>query len=106
MASKKAKGKRAKTRNKLTRKQGKLTINKILPDFETGETVQVVIDSAVHSGMPHSRFHGLTGKVTGKQGKVYSVELKKGDKDAELFVHPAHLKVVKNLEKSSDRVAA
>ncbi len=108
MASKKARGKRAKTRNKLKRRYRALTINKILPDFQTGQTVQIVIDSSVHSGMPSHRFQGLTGKIFGKQGKVYCVAIKNGNQDLELFVHPAHLKPIKTIsaETNVEKVAA
>ncbi|HLD58721.1 MAG TPA: 50S ribosomal protein L21e [archaeon] len=108
MANKKARGKRAKTRSKLTRRYGSLTINKILPDFETGQTVQIVIDSSVHSGIPSHRFQGLTGNIFGKQGKVYKVAIKNGNQPLEIFVHPAHLKPIKTIfsEKTIEKVAA
>lgn len=97
MASKKARGKRAKTRYKLTRRHRPLTINKILADFETGQIVQVNIDPAVHSGLPHGRYQGLTGTVIGKQGKVFCVRLDNGEQSADLFVHPAHLKSINSM---------
>ena len=97
MASKKARGKRAKTRCKLKRRHRPLTINKLLADFKNGQVVQVVIDPAVHSGLPSPRYQGLTGIVAGKQGKVFCVKLKNGNQDLELFVHPAHLKIIESM---------
>lgn len=94
MANKKAKGKRAKTRSKLKRRYRPLTISRLFADFDIGQRVQVVIDSAVHSGMPSRRFHGLVGTVVKKQGKVFCVSLKNGNKELELFVHPAHLRAL------------
>jgi len=100
MVNKKAKGKRAKTRKKLTRRHRPLTINRIMPDFEIGKTVQIVIDPAVHSGMPSHRMQGLTGKITARQGKAYMVSLKSLDKSLKILTHPAHLKLIKNIEKT------
>ncbi|MBN1940632.1 MAG: hypothetical protein JW772_00455, partial [Candidatus Diapherotrites archaeon] len=104
---KKAKGKRAKTRSKLTRRHRPLTISRLLPDLKSGQSVQINIDPAVHSGMPSSRFQGFTGRVTGKQGKVYSMRVMNGNAELELFVHPAHLKVIEeNSGKKVEKVAA
>ena len=92
MTNKKARGKRAKTRHKFTRKGSKPTINTILGEFHEGEKVLIKIDSSVHSGMPGSRYHGFTGIVTGMQGKIVKVGLRKGGMEKELLVNPVHLK--------------
>ncbi len=93
MTNKKAKGTRAKTRKKFSRRGSKPTINKILGEFHEGEKVLIKIDSSVHSGIPHHRYHGFTGVVSGMQGKVVKVELKKGGVDKELLISPSHLKL-------------
>jgi large subunit ribosomal protein L21e len=54
--------------------------------------VDVVINPAIHDGMPHSRFHGLTGVVTGKQGASYVVDLLVGNKHKTLIARPEHLR--------------
>ena len=92
MGNKKAKGKRSKTRKKFKGKQGKVTVNRLLKGFAKGAKVQVVIDSAQHSGMPHKAFHGVAGIVTGSQGKLYAVDVKKGNLGKKVLVHSAHLK--------------
>jgi large subunit ribosomal protein L21e len=74
-----------------------LTINKILADFAIGQIVHMNIDPSVHSGLPHSRYQGLTGIVVAKQGKVFCVRLNNGNQSLDLFVHPAHLKAVESM---------
>ncbi len=74
-----------------------MTINKILADFAVGQIAQVNIDPAVHSGLPHPRYQGLTGVVVGRQGKVFCVRINNGNQSLDLFVHPAHLKAIKSI---------
>lgn len=95
MVSKKAKGKRAKTRSKLKRKGHKASVNKLLQDLKTGTTVQIKIDSSIHSGIPSARYQGLTATVKGKRGLAYTLELKEGNLSKYLIVHPGHLSIVK-----------
>ena len=60
-----------------------------------GDTVNVVIDSSYQKGQPHHRFHGLTGKVTGNQGKAYVVSTRVGNIFKDLIVRPEHLRKAK-----------
>ena len=90
-----SKGLRRKTRNilgKTPRTTGMSPITHEFRNFEVGEKVNVVIDPAVHHGMPHMRFQGKTGVVSGKQGRAYVVELKDGDKPKTVVTRPEHLK--------------
>ena len=90
-----SKGLRRKTRNilgKTPRTKGMSPITHEFRNFEVGEKVNVVIDPAVHHGMPHMRFQGKTGVVSGKQGRAYVVELKDGDKPKTAVTRPEHLK--------------
>ena len=94
MASKAARGKRAKTRNKISRKGPKVTVNKLLQEIPVGRQVDIVINASVQGrGMPFRRFHGMTGTVTGKQGTAFKVSLYQGNQPVELVVGPAHLRV-------------
>ncbi len=96
MTNKKSGGKRKRTRAKFRRVAAKLTIRKLLQEFEPGTKVHVQLDSAVHSGLPHSRFQGLTGIVIGKQGKKgVLVSVLHGNKPKTINVHAAHLAAVK-----------
>lgn len=97
LTNKKAKGQRAKTRDKLKRKGSKLSVNKILKEFNAaGETVQVNINSSFHSGIPHRRYQGISGKVIGRQGNAFKIAVKEGNAPRTLIVTAAHLKVLQH----------
>jgi len=89
-----SRGIRRKTRNilsKTPRTKGMTPITHEFREFDVGEKVSVVIDPAVHYGMPHMRFQGKTGVVSGKQGRAFVVELKDGDKPKTVVARPEHL---------------
>ena len=65
-----------------------------LKQFEEGESVNIVIDPAVHKGMPHIRFHGHTGKIEGTQGESYCVGINDGKKHKTLIIKSDHLRRV------------
>jgi len=88
------KGYRHKTRSLLSRKpreRGKTGLSKILHGYETGEKVVVKIDSSVHKGMPHRRYHGKVGVIVHKKGRSYVVNVTQGDAVKEIIVRPEHL---------------
>ena len=95
MVNKPAKGKRSKTRSKFKREKHRLTITKQLAQFATGTSVHIDIDSSVHSGLPDSRFQGLTGVVVGKQGSAFVVDVMVGNAKKKIIVTAAHLKEAK-----------
>ncbi|HEV8361707.1 MAG TPA: 50S ribosomal protein L21e [Candidatus Thermoplasmatota archaeon] len=94
---KRSAGPRSKTRHKLSRKprdRGEPPPSHTLREFAPGAKVDVVINPSVHGGMPHSRFHGLTGTVTGKQGDCFTVALKLGRRKVKtLIARPEHLRL-------------
>lgn len=95
---KRSKGIRSKSRHILRKKprdRGISSITKAMQQFETGEKVNVTIDSSVHKGMPHPRFQGTTGTIEGMQGNAYLVGIKVGNKHKTLIVLPDHLGRVK-----------
>lgn len=90
-----SRGFRRKTRNILSkspRTRGMTPITHEFREFEVGEKVSVVIDPAIHHGMPHMRFQGKTGVVTGKQGRAFVVDLYVGNKLKTVVTRPEHLK--------------
>ena len=94
---KRSKGIRSKSRNLLRKKpreRGIHSITRALQHFKEGESVNIVIDSSVHKGMPHIRFHGYTGKVEGKQGGSYLVGINDGKKHKTLIIRSEHLRRV------------
>ncbi len=93
----KSKGIRNKSRKKLSKKprqRGIHSITRALQHFEEGSSVSIVIDPAVHKGMPCIRYQGYTGKVEGKQGSSYLIGIFDGKKHKTLIARPEHLRRV------------
>ncbi len=93
----KAKGYRARTRSLLRKKpreRGKIGLSKVLHEYKPGEKVVINLDSSVHKGMPHRRYHGRTGVITDKRGRAYVIEVTQGDAAKEIIARPEHLKPV------------
>ncbi len=91
---KRSKGPRNRTRSsmkKSVREKGMPPITHSLREFSEGDKVSIRINSAVHKGMPHPRFHGVTGTVTGRQGAAYEIAVRDGNKPKTLFARPEHL---------------
>ncbi|MEK6940943.1 MAG: 50S ribosomal protein L21e [Nanoarchaeota archaeon] len=92
-------GFRRKTRSKLrknVRDGGKISIRRFLQTFNDGDIVSLKAEPAIQTGMYFPRFHGLVGKVIGKQGKCYMVSLKDGHKTKHVIIHPVHLRRINN----------
>ena len=92
---KRSKGLRSKSRHILRKKprdRGTISITRALQQFENGERVNIVINPSIHKGMPHIRFHGKTGKIEGKQGNSYIVNITDGNKNKSLVIKPDHLR--------------
>ncbi len=90
-------GMRRKTRSKMKkniRTKGKISIRKFFQKFKEGDQVQFKAEPAYQKGMYHPRYHGRIGKVAGKKGKCYEVEIKDGGKLKTFIVHPTHLRRV------------
>jgi len=93
--AKRSKGIRNRTRNimrKNPRNRGMAPITHSLIKYEVGEKASVVIDPSVHGGQPHMRFQGLTGTITGKQGKAYILQVNVGKGTKDVIIRPEHLK--------------
>lgn len=90
-------GFRRKTRYKLKKHykaKGKISIRNYLQKFSPGDKVVLKGEPAVHEGMYFPRFHGETGEIKGTQGSCYKVQIKDGNKEKVVIVHPIHLKKV------------
>ena len=87
-----------KTRHKLkkpVREKGKFSISKYFQEFDEGDKVLLNWQPAVRKGLYFRRFHGKTGKISGKkQGECYYVDIKDNDKPKKVIVHPIHLRKV------------
>ena len=90
-----SKGFRSRTRKLLRRKpreRGKIGLSRILRNYQPGEKVVVQIDSSVHKGMPHRRYHGKIGMIVDKRGRAYVIDVTQGKATREIIVRPEHLK--------------
>ena len=89
-----SKGFRRKSRNilkKSPRKRGMQPPGRMLHEYNIGDKAVVKIDSSVHEGMPHVRYHGRVGLVVEQRGRAYVVEVRDGSKIRKLIVRPEHL---------------
>jgi len=90
-----SRGYRSRTRKLLRKKpreRGLFPLGRLLHKYEVGDKVTIIIDPSVHRGMPHRRFHGKVGVVTGVRGRSYIVEVMLGNKKKILIVRPEHLR--------------
>ncbi len=76
---------------KKPRFRGLQPLGRLLHKYQDGERVVVKIDSAVHKGMPHARYQGRVGVVTGKRGRAYVVQMQEGGKVRDLMILPEHI---------------
>ncbi|MEJ2279744.1 MAG: hypothetical protein P8Y70_18670 [Candidatus Lokiarchaeota archaeon] len=65
---------------KKVRKRGLGSVEKYLIEYDIDDTVDVIGDPSKHKrGLPHRRYHGRTGIITGKRGRCFEVQLKLGN---------------------------
>lgn len=90
----KSHGMRKNTRNKLSksvRARGISPVVKAIQDFEIGARVHILLDPSIHKGMPHPKFHGKTGKVIGKRGRAFVLEVSDQNATKSVVAFPEHL---------------
>merc|ERR1711973_168149 len=94
-----SKGYRSGTREKYSkgfRQAGIPLPAKRAPVIKIGDYVDIVVDSAVHKGMPYHYYHGRTGRVFGVYANAVGVIVKKvvGNREIlkRLLVNIAHVK--------------
>ena len=62
----KVQGYRAGTRSKFSkpfRRRGAIRMKNYLQKHKVGDYVDVIVDGAIHKGMPHHLYHGRTGRI-------------------------------------------
>ncbi len=88
-----SKGLRTGTRDKLSKPfKSKYTITPYLREFGVGDKVIIRPNPESHKGMPHFRFLGSVGAVTGRRGDAYVVDVLAGKKMKSIIARPEHLK--------------
>lgn len=77
--------------HKKPRAKGKIALSKYFQEFKAGESVAVVRELSITYGYS-KRLQGRTGKVIGKRGDAYEVEINDLNKPKNYFLKPIHLK--------------
>jgi len=91
-------GPRKKTRYKFKkdlRKRGVGPVTSLIQKFDLGQKVHVVCEPSIQKGMPHRRFHGMTGTVVGQRGRAWLLSIRDGQKEKIVIARPQHLKAHK-----------
>jgi len=91
------KGLRRGTRSILSKSKSerrRLFIGRVMHNYEVGEKVAIVLDGAQQKGMPHRRFQGRTGEISGKQGRAFVVSVLDGNKEKTVVARPEHLRPI------------
>ncbi|MEM7813850.1 MAG: 50S ribosomal protein L21e [Candidatus Aenigmatarchaeota archaeon] len=92
----KSRGQRARTRYKMQAKRQPAP-NDFLKRFEPGQAVHVCLQPNIRGqGYSYTPFHGLTGKVIGKRGSAYVVQIRDGRAQKKLVLSPVHLRLAKS----------
>ena len=91
-------GPRKKTRYKYKkdlRERGLPPVTCVIQNFDIGQQVHIVCNPSIQKGMPHRRFHGLTGTVLGRRGRAWMLTIRDGNADKIVIARPQHLKAQK-----------
>ena len=82
------------SKRKPVRTRGKLQLSRYFQEFKQGDSVAVVREAAVGANFP-KRLQGRTGKVKGKRGSSYIIDIKDQNKEKEFIIKPIHLIKIK-----------
>ncbi len=74
------------------REKGMPPVSRYLQRFEVGQKVVIDVTPSERRGMPHRRYQGKVGVVTGRRGGAYLVDVRLGKKLKHLIVSPVHLR--------------
>jgi len=75
------------------RDRGKISIRRYFQEFEIGETVGISID-VKYRNIPCPKFNGKIGKITGRQGRAYYVNINDNGRKKNVLVCPEHLQKI------------
>ncbi|NCN98921.1 50S ribosomal protein L21e [Candidatus Pacearchaeota archaeon CG10_big_fil_rev_8_21_14_0_10_35_219] len=81
-------------KGKRIREKGKISFTKFFQKFNEGDFVAVARDFGQTASFP-KRIQGRTGKVIGKRGRSYIVEIKDIKMPKQYIIKPIHLKKIK-----------
>ena len=77
-------------KHKSPRQKGKISLKRYFQVFKPGDSVAVVRELSIPIGYS-KRIQGRTGKIIGKRGDAYAVELYDLNKKKSYFIKPIHL---------------
>lgn len=83
-------------KRKSPRIRGKISLSKYFQRFKEGDSVSIVREKSLEADFP-KRIQGTTGKIKGRRGRSYVVELKDKNKLKEFIIQPIHLKKLKTI---------
>ena len=95
--AKRAHGARQGTRSILKKsnaERSRVFINRVMHPYAEGDRVAIVLDGAQQKGLPHRRFQGKTGIITGIQGRAYVISVLDGDMQKTVVARPEHLRPI------------
>ena len=93
--AKRAHGPRQGTRSILKKgktERSRVFINRVMHPYAEGDSGAIVLDGAQQKGMPHRRFQGKTGIITGTQGRAYVVAVSDGNANKTVVARPEDLR--------------
>lgn len=76
---------------KSPRRKGVPPLGRLLATYETGDKVDIKIESSQQKGQPHRRFHGKVGEVLYKQGNAYVIKVNDQNKEKQVILRPEHI---------------
>lgn len=92
-------GYRSRTKHKFKkafRRHGAVRISNYLKEYKKGDYVDIIVDGAIHKGMPHKFYHGRTGKVFNVNprsvGVVIEKQVKQRKMEKKIHVRIEHLR--------------
>ena len=106
-------GVKRRTRHKFQkgfRNAGAIHMHKVLTTYKVGDIVDVVVDGAIHKGMPYKIYHGRTGRVFNINPRSIGVEVSKQVRNRlimkRLHIRIEHLRLSTCRREFLDRVRA
>ena len=81
-------------RRKTFKTKGKIKLSRYFQEFVNGDNVTVIREFSLQPGFPQ-KIQGRTGKVIGKRGEAYIVNINDLNKEKIYIIHPVHLRMLK-----------
>ena len=104
-------GYRRHTRHKFSqgfRRKGAIRIAKTLTTYRIGDNVDIIVNGAIHKGMPYRLYHGKTGKVFNVNprsiGVIINKEVRNRIVQKKIHVRVEHLKLSTCRKEFLDRI--